>query len=112
MRFLIDETMSSPVLASRLRAQGHDPVLGRDVRLPSVADPRVLIDRETERKAMPNVHRIFGAFNIEHYPTIFGLDPSGVIRYREIRGEALQRAVNTLRDVTVQKLARFAGKCS
>lgn len=43
MRFLIDENMSSPVLASRLRAQGHDPVLGRDVGLLSVADARVLI---------------------------------------------------------------------
>jgi predicted nuclease of predicted toxin-antitoxin system len=43
MRFLIDENMSSPVLASRLRVQGHDPVLGRDVGLLSVADARVLI---------------------------------------------------------------------
>jgi predicted nuclease of predicted toxin-antitoxin system len=43
MRFLIDENMSSPVLASRLRAQGHDPVLARDVGLMSVADARVLI---------------------------------------------------------------------
>jgi predicted nuclease of predicted toxin-antitoxin system len=43
MRFLIDENMSSPVLASRLRAQGHDPVLARDVGLLSVADARVLI---------------------------------------------------------------------
>jgi predicted nuclease of predicted toxin-antitoxin system len=43
MRFLIDENMSSPVLASRLRAQGHDPVLGSDVGLLSVADARVLI---------------------------------------------------------------------
>jgi predicted nuclease of predicted toxin-antitoxin system len=43
MRLLIDETMSSPVLASRLRAQGHDPVLSRDVGLLSVADARVLI---------------------------------------------------------------------
>jgi predicted nuclease of predicted toxin-antitoxin system len=43
MRFLIDENMSSPVLASRLRAQGYDPVLARDVGLLSVADARVLI---------------------------------------------------------------------
>jgi hypothetical protein len=33
MRFLIDENMSSPVVASRLRAQGHDPVPARDVGL-------------------------------------------------------------------------------
>jgi predicted nuclease of predicted toxin-antitoxin system len=43
MRFLIDENMSSPVVASRLRAQGHDPLLARDVGLMSVADARVLI---------------------------------------------------------------------
>jgi predicted nuclease of predicted toxin-antitoxin system len=43
MRFLIDENLSSPRLASRLRAQGHDPVLARDVGLLSVTDARVLI---------------------------------------------------------------------
>jgi predicted nuclease of predicted toxin-antitoxin system len=43
MKFLIDENMSSPRLASRLRAQGHDPVLARDVGLLSVSDARVLI---------------------------------------------------------------------
>jgi predicted nuclease of predicted toxin-antitoxin system len=43
MRFLIDENMSSPVLASRLRAQGHDPVLARDAGLISVTDARVLM---------------------------------------------------------------------
>jgi predicted nuclease of predicted toxin-antitoxin system len=43
MKFLIDENLSSPRLASRLRAQGHDPVLARDVGLLSVSDARVLI---------------------------------------------------------------------
>lgn len=43
MRFLIDENLSSPRLASRLRAQGHDPILASDVGLLSAADPRVLI---------------------------------------------------------------------
>jgi predicted nuclease of predicted toxin-antitoxin system len=43
MRFLVDENLSSPRLASRLRAHGHDPVLTRDVGLLSVTDPRVLI---------------------------------------------------------------------
>ena len=32
-----------PTLASRLRAQGHDPVLAGDVGLLSATDPRVLI---------------------------------------------------------------------
>src|SRR5262249_23657460 len=43
MRFLIDENMSNPGRASRLRAQGHDPVLAGDVGLLSASDPRVLI---------------------------------------------------------------------
>jgi predicted nuclease of predicted toxin-antitoxin system len=43
MRFLIDENLSSPRLASRLRAQGHDPVLASDAGLLAVTDPRVLI---------------------------------------------------------------------
>jgi predicted nuclease of predicted toxin-antitoxin system len=43
MRFLIDENMSNLRLASRLRSQGHDPVLAGDVGLLSVTDPRVLI---------------------------------------------------------------------
>jgi predicted nuclease of predicted toxin-antitoxin system len=43
MRFLIDENLSSPRLASRLRAQGHDPVLAGDVGLLSITDARMLI---------------------------------------------------------------------
>ena len=43
MRFLVNENLSSPRLASRLRAQGHDPVLASDVGLLSVTDARVLI---------------------------------------------------------------------
>ncbi len=43
MRLLIDENMSSGQLASRLRAQGHDPILAVDAGLLSAPDPRVLI---------------------------------------------------------------------
>lgn len=43
MRFLIGENLSSPRLASRLRAQGHDPTLAGDAGLLSLNDPRVLI---------------------------------------------------------------------
>lgn len=43
MRFLVDENLTSPRLASRLRAQGHYPVLASDVGLLSVTDARVLI---------------------------------------------------------------------
>jgi predicted nuclease of predicted toxin-antitoxin system len=55
MRLVIDENMSSPVLASRLRASGHDPVLAIDVGLLSVADARVLIYSITQ--ALPVLTR-------------------------------------------------------
>ncbi len=43
MRFLIDENMSSPRLAARLQAQGHDPILAGDIGLLSVTDARLFI---------------------------------------------------------------------
>jgi predicted nuclease of predicted toxin-antitoxin system len=43
MRLLLDENLCDPRLASRLRAQGHDPILAGDVGLLSATDPRVLI---------------------------------------------------------------------
>ena len=43
MKLLIDENMSSPLLASRLHAQRHDPVLASDVGLLSASDARVVI---------------------------------------------------------------------
>jgi len=55
MRFLIDENMSSPRLASRLQAQGHDPILAGDVGLLSVTDARVLIWAMT--RALPVLTR-------------------------------------------------------
>jgi predicted nuclease of predicted toxin-antitoxin system len=42
MRILLDENMSDPRLASRLRGHGHDPVLVNDVGLLSASDARVL----------------------------------------------------------------------
>ena len=42
MKFLIDENMSNPRLAARLRAEGHEPVLASDVGLLSESDPKVL----------------------------------------------------------------------
>jgi predicted nuclease of predicted toxin-antitoxin system len=48
MRFLIDENLSGPRLAARLRAQGHDPVLAGNVGLLSVTDARVMIYSITE----------------------------------------------------------------
>jgi predicted nuclease of predicted toxin-antitoxin system len=43
MKLLLDANMNDRRLASRLRAQGHDPILAGDVGLLSAADPRVLI---------------------------------------------------------------------
>jgi predicted nuclease of predicted toxin-antitoxin system len=43
VKLLLDENMSDPRLAARLRARGHDPILASDVGLLSVWDPRVLI---------------------------------------------------------------------
>jgi predicted nuclease of predicted toxin-antitoxin system len=41
MKLLLDENMSDLRLASRLQAQGHDPVLAIDVGLQSASDARV-----------------------------------------------------------------------
>jgi thiol-disulfide isomerase/thioredoxin len=46
--------------------------------------------------------------NIQHYPTIFVLDPQGVIRHKEIRGEELEKAVNTLLEEAKSKPAKAA----
>jgi predicted nuclease of predicted toxin-antitoxin system len=43
MKCLIDENLSSPRLASRLRNQGHEPILAASVGLRSASDARVLI---------------------------------------------------------------------
>ncbi len=43
MRFLVDENLCDRRLVSRLRAEGHDPVLAGDAGLLSRPDPRVLI---------------------------------------------------------------------
>jgi hypothetical protein len=49
MKFLIDENMSSPVLASKFRAQGHEPVLAGNVGLLSVTDARLMIYSISDR---------------------------------------------------------------
>lgn len=36
------------------------------------------------------------SYNIEAFPTIFVLDAKGVIRYKGVRGEAMDKAVDTL----------------
>ena len=48
MRFLVDENTSSPRMAARLRAAGHDPVLATTVGLVSASDARVFAWAITE----------------------------------------------------------------
>jgi predicted nuclease of predicted toxin-antitoxin system len=43
MKVLLDENLSDPRLAARLRASGHDPILAPDVGLLSATDARLLI---------------------------------------------------------------------
>jgi thiol-disulfide isomerase/thioredoxin len=52
--------------------------------------------------------KLIDALNIQHYPTIFVLDPSGLIRYKEIRGEELEKAVNSLLEEAKRKTAKAA----
>jgi thiol-disulfide isomerase/thioredoxin len=65
-------------------------------------------DKETltkflAKEPMPWTHwwngdegKLMEALNIRHYPTIFVLDGEGVIRFKEIRGEELEKAVDQL----------------
>jgi hypothetical protein len=36
------------------------------------------------------------AWNVHSWPTIYVLDPKGVIRFKNVRGEAMDKAVDTL----------------
>jgi thiol-disulfide isomerase/thioredoxin len=53
-----------------------------------------------------NEGKLIDTLCIQHYPTIFVLDPSGVIRYKELRGEELETAVNTLLEELKTKTAK------
>jgi thiol-disulfide isomerase/thioredoxin len=55
------------------------------------------------REPMPWTHwwngaegRLVDTLNIHYYPTIFVIDAAGVIRHKDLRGEALEKAVNAL----------------
>ena len=39
---------------------------------------------------------IAGQYNVSGWPTIYVLDDKGVIRYKGVRGEAMDKAVDTL----------------
>jgi thiol-disulfide isomerase/thioredoxin len=78
---------------------------GRPFELISIsgdAKKQTLVDF-LAKEPMPWAHwwdgaegKIKEALNIDHYPTIFVLDGKGVIRFKEVRGEALEKAVDQL----------------
>ena len=76
------------------------------------AEKRALTDFLAKEK-MPWTHWWNGAqgklgdtLNIEGFPTIFVLDPAGTIRYKGLRGEKLEKAVNTLLAEATSKQAK------
>ena len=65
--------------------------------------------REKARKAARDEHMDWPSFwdggfngpiqiryNVDHYPTLYVLDPKGVIRYIDVRGKDLDQAIDTL----------------
>jgi hypothetical protein len=53
-------------------------------------------EKITWRSWRDSRRRIAGAWNVESWPTIYVLDCRGVIRFRDVRGKALDGAVNLL----------------
>jgi thiol-disulfide isomerase/thioredoxin len=69
----------------------------------SVDAEKETLTRFLQKEAMPWTHwhngdqgGIIAALAVESYPTIYVVDPQGVIRYKDVRGKALDRAVDTL----------------
>ena len=69
----------------------------------SFDDEKETLTKFLEKEPMPWVHwyngrkgQIGEQLNIRFFPTIFVLDAKGVIRYKGVRGEAMDKAVDTL----------------
>ena len=69
----------------------------------SADDEKKTLTDFLETEEMPWTHWWSGSggsamedLNIEHFPTIFVLDPKGIIRHTELRGEELEQAVQEL----------------
>ena len=77
----------------------------------SVDDEKKTLTDFLAKEPMPWTHwwngaegKLIDTLNIEHYPTIFVARPRGVIRYKEIRGEELEKAVNGCSPKSPKKL--------
>jgi thiol-disulfide isomerase/thioredoxin len=86
-------------LVARLQGQPF-ALLGVDCKDDKDTARRVM---ERERMSWPSWYdgadgegAIAGRYHIRFYPSVFVLDAKGVIRARDVRGESLDRAVNTL----------------
>jgi len=69
----------------------------------SVDAEKETLARFLQKEPMPWIHwhngdegGVITALAIESYPTIYVLDSQGVIRFKDVRGKALDRAVDTL----------------
>ena len=69
----------------------------------SADDKKETLIRFLAQEKMPWTHWWIGqnsdvmeTFRVRVFPTIFVTDPNGVIRYKDLRGEKLEKAVNDL----------------
>ena len=70
----------------------------------SADDKKETLEKFLEKEPMPWVHWWNGsaqggaveAYKVRFYPTIYVLDEKGVIRFKHVRGEAMDKAVETL----------------
>ena len=80
----------------------------------SADEDKADLDKFLQKTAMPWIHwwgeadngKVLKALGIHQYPTIYVLDANGLIRYRNVRGEELEKAVNALLKETEGQTAR------
>jgi predicted nuclease of predicted toxin-antitoxin system len=102
MRLLIDENMSDPHLAARLRKAGHDIALAGDAGLRGQSDPRVMIEAIGGARAVPtrdfedleDLHLLVLASG-GHHPGILAVRFDGNPRH-DLTIPAIVTAINNL----------------
>jgi thiol-disulfide isomerase/thioredoxin len=69
----------------------------------SADDDKETLEKFLEKEKMPWVHWFAGpkgavlkTYNVRFFPTIYVIDANGIIRYKNIRGEELEQAVDKL----------------